>query len=185
MNRKILIPQGISALRLAALPLFLYFFGAGEQIGCIVVFGLAQVTDLIDGYAARRLHVASKKGAYFDAAVDFTFIMGIFAAFTYAGYYPTWLILAIAASFGQFLLTSQLSKKLYDPLGRYIGSTLYIGIGLTLLAPTPPIFTLVTIGFPAFAAASFATRIASFTANYLRSLLAQKNNLKQPQTNTV
>jgi phosphatidylglycerophosphate synthase len=185
MNKKILVPQGISALRLAALPLFLAFFAADTQIGCITVFGLAQITDLIDGYVARKLGVATKAGAYFDAAVDFTFIMGIFAAFTSAGYYPTWIMLLITASFAQFVLTSHLSKELYDPIGKYVGSVLYISIGLTLLAPTPPIFTLVTVGFPVFAAASFATRMASFANNYRKNLSTQKNNLKQPQKPTV
>jgi hypothetical protein len=59
-------------------------------------------------------------------------------------------------------------------LGKYIGSVLYIAIGLTLLFPIPPIFLLVEIGFPAYAFASFTTRTVSFTVNYRRSILLQK-----------
>ena len=178
MNKTTLIPSGISSLRLAALPLFLYFYSAGNPLACIVVFGLSQLTDLIDGYVARKLKVSSKAGAYFDAVTDFVFITGIFAAFTYSGYYPTWIIALIAASFAQFILSSLYSKKLYDPLGKYIGSVLYIAIGLTLLSPTPAVFTVVEIGFPAFAIASLVTRTVSLTANYRRSLLIQKANLQ-------
>ncbi|HSV50190.1 MAG TPA: CDP-alcohol phosphatidyltransferase family protein, partial [Candidatus Acidoferrales bacterium] len=90
MNKTALIPSGISSLRLAALPIFLYFYNAGNPLACIIVFGLSQLTDLIDGYVARKLRVTSKAGAYFDAVTDFVFITGIFAAFTYSGYYPTW-----------------------------------------------------------------------------------------------
>jgi phosphatidylglycerophosphate synthase len=181
MNVKTLVPSGISSLRLAALPLFLYFFSAGDMFLCIVVFGLSQITDLIDGYAARKLKVASRAGAYFDAVTDFVFITGIFAAFTISGYYPAWILGLIAATFAQFIASSLYAKKLYDPAGKYIGSVLYIAIGLTLLSPTPAIFTLVEVGFPAFAIASMVTRTASFTANYRRSLIMQRADLKRAE----
>jgi cardiolipin synthase len=87
MNKKALVPSSISSLRLAALPLFLYYYSTANPVACILIFGLAQITDLIDGFVARKLGVASKTGAYFDAIVDFTFITGIFAAFTLSGYY--------------------------------------------------------------------------------------------------
>ena len=185
MNKKALIPSGISSLRIAALPIFLYFFSMHAAVWCIVVFGLTQITDLIDGYVARKLGAASKAGAYFDAATDFVLITGIFFAFTVSGYYPGWILLLIAASFAQFILSSLCSKKLYDPLGKYIGSILYIAIGLTLLSPTTPIFILVEVGFPIWTLTSFATRIISFTADYRRTLLIQKTNLKQPRTQTA
>jgi phosphatidylglycerophosphate synthase len=174
MNIKFLIPSGISALRLAALPIFLYYFIAGNILACILVFGLSQVTDLIDGYAARKLHLASKTGAYFDVVTDFIFIAGIFAAFTISGYYPVWIMALIAASFAQFIVSSVYTKKLYDPLGKYIGSVLYIAIGLTLLSPSPVIFTIVQVGFTMFAITSFVTRTTSYAANYRNTMRLQK-----------
>jgi phosphatidylglycerophosphate synthase len=174
MNIKALVPSGISALRLIALPIFLYYFATGNPLMCIVVFGLSQVTDLIDGYAARKLKATSKAGAYFDVVTDFVFIAGIFTAFTLSGYYPAWIMAIIAASFGQFIISSIYTKKLYDPLGRYIGSVLYIAIGLTLLSPTPAIFTVVEVGFPMFAIASFVTRTASFAFSYRNNMRLQK-----------
>ena len=174
MDMKALVPSAISALRLVALPIFLYYFAAGNILACILVFGLSQVTDLIDGYAARKLHVASKAGAYFDVVTDFVFIAGIFAAFTLSGYYPVWIMALIAASFAQFIISSVYTKKFYDPLGKYIGSVLYIAIGLTLLSPTPVIFTVVEVGFPLFALTSFVNRTASYTVNYRRSMLLRK-----------
>lgn len=184
MNKKALFPSGISSLRLAALPIFLYFFGIGNPLLCIIIFGLAQATDLLDGYVARKLKVTSKAGAYFDAATDFVFITGIFGAFTYSGYYPTWIITLIAASFAQFIVSSLYSKKLYDPLGKYIGSVLYIAIGLTLLLPTPIIFTIVEIGFSIFAVTSFISRSASITVNYRHKVMLQEINLHTKAQNT-
>jgi CDP-diacylglycerol---glycerol-3-phosphate 3-phosphatidyltransferase len=174
MNLKAYVPSAVSALRLVALPIFLYCFSVGDILACILVFGLSQVTDLIDGYAARKLGVTSKVGAYFDVITDFIFITGIFTAFTLSGYYPAWIMALIAASFAQFIISSIYTKKLYDPLGRYIGSVLYIAIGLTLLSPTPIIFTVVEVGFPMFALTSFVTRTASFAVSYRSSMRLQK-----------
>lgn len=174
MNMKAFVPSAISALRLVALPIFLYYFSIGNIFACILVFGLSHVTDLFDGYAARKLHVASKAGAYFDVVTDFVFIAGIFAAFTLSGYYPIWIMALIAASFGQFIIFSIYTKKLYDPLGKYIGSVLYIAIGLTLLSPTPVVFTIVEVGFPLFAVTSFVNRTASYAVNYRNAIRLQK-----------
>lgn len=182
MNKKALVPSSISSLRLAALPLFLYYYSTANPVACILIFGLAQITDLIDGFVARKLGVASKTGAYFDAIVDFTFITGIFAAFTLSGYYPVWVMLLIVASFGQFIVLSCYTKKLYDPVGRYIGSVLYIAIGLTLLSPTPIIFALVEVGFPSFALISFVTHAIGLVANYRRTLLLRKAKLQISST---
>ena len=166
MNKIALIPSGISSLRIVALPIFLYYYSTNNLLLCVIVFGLSQVTDLIDGYVARKLNVASKAGAYFDAVTDVVFITGIFSAFTLNGYYPAWIMALIIASFGQFIISSHYSQKLYDPLGKYIGSVLYIAIGLTLLLPTPIIFTIVEIGFPIFVVTSFVSRSVSITVNY-------------------
>ena len=163
MNKKALIPSGISALRLAALPIFLYFFSNSAISLCFLVYGVAQATDLIDGYVARKLKIASKFGAYFDAITDFVFITGIFTAFTLSGYYPAWVLLLITASFGQFIASSLYTKKLYDPFGKYIGSVLYIAIGLTLLFPNESIFIFVQYTFGGFFFVSLGSRILSLT----------------------
>lgn len=184
MNVKAYVPSGISSLRLAALPIFLYYYSVGNLLLCTLIFGFSQVTDLIDGRVARKLKVVSKAGAYFDAVTDFIFIFGIFAAFTYSGYYPVWIMALIVASFGQFIVSSLYSKKLYDPLGKYIGSVLYIAIGLTLLSPTPLVFKVVEIGFPVFAVTSFITRTTGLAINHRHSMLLKSppisNQVGQP-----
>ncbi len=175
MNKIALIPSGISSLRLVTLPILLYYYSFNNLLFCIIIFGLSQITDLIDGYVARKLKVTSKAGAYFDAATDFIFITGIFAAFTFSGYYPAWIMAMIIASFGQFIISSYYSQKLYDPLGKYIGSVLYIAIGLTLLLPTPIIFAIVEIGVPTFAVTSFISRSFSMTLNFTTNFCFKKS----------
>ena len=87
MNKKALIPSGISALRLAALPLFFYLYNLSNIAACLALLVFCAATDYFDGYYARKLNVASKFGAYFDATTDFTLMIGIFAFFTFEGFY--------------------------------------------------------------------------------------------------
>ena len=174
MNKKAWIPSGLSSLRIIALPLFFYFFSTGAITICLLIFALAQLTDLIDGYVARKLKVTARFGAYFDAAADFALISGVFAAFIISNYYPVWMLLLIVLSFAQFIASSLYSKMLYDPLGKYIGSILYIAITLTLLSPTPAIFMIVEVVVPLFAITSFITRIISFSSIHKRAIIIEK-----------
>ena len=130
------------------------------------MFAFSALTDFLDGYLARKLKVNSKFGAYYDAITDFILVIGIFTIFSANGYYPIWLLLLITASFIQFLATSLYAKKLYDPVGRYIGSALYIGIVLTLLWPTQTTFTFVQYAFIGFFLLSLASRAMSLAKRH-------------------
>lgn len=185
MNPKALIPSGISSLRLLALPLFLYFNSLGATSLCIIVFALAAGTDLVDGFIARKLNVTSKAGAYFDAVTDFILVMGIFTAFTLNGYYPVWMLILIAASFSQFVLTGYFGKQLYDPLGKHIGSVLYIGITLTLLCPTAPVFCIVQLGVLTFTLTSFVTRTLGLAGITKKTLIDIQTKIRQTNPASV
>jgi phosphatidylglycerophosphate synthase len=163
MNKHLAIPTFISSLRIAALPLFIYLYNIGNVTSCLILMAFCAATDFLDGYLARKLNATSRFGAYYDAATDFTLMMGVFAVFYAVGYYPVWLLLLIAASFVQFLATSLYGKKLYDPVGKYLGSALYIGIALTLIWPTEAIFIFVQYAFVGFFLVSIASRIVSLT----------------------
>jgi len=129
------------------------------------LFSFAASTDLLDGFVARKLKVTSKMGAYYDALTDFVFIIGIYTFFFTKSFYPIWLLILITASFAQFLATSRYVKKLYDPIGRYVGSALYIGIVLTILFPTQAIFYFVQYAYVVFFLVSLASRSVSLTKN--------------------
>jgi phosphatidylglycerophosphate synthase len=159
MKKRQLGPALISFLRIVALPFFYYCYIIENTVGCLLVLVFCVATDYFDGFLARKLAVTSNFGGYFDATTDFIFTSGTFTIFTITGVYPVWLPLLIALSFTQFIVTSQLSKKVYDPIGRYIGSALYIGIALTLLYPMQMVFDFVQYAFIVFFLASLASRI--------------------------
>ncbi|MGD0450947.1 MAG: CDP-alcohol phosphatidyltransferase family protein [Candidatus Bathyarchaeia archaeon] len=161
MQKTILIPAIISSSRIAVLPLFFYFYNPANIAPCLVLLAFSASTDFFDGYVARKLGAASRFGAYYDATTDFVLVIGVFLFFTADGFYPIWLPLLIAISFVQFIVTSYYVKKVYDPIGKYIGSALYIGIVLTLVFPTQATYTFVQYAFVGFFLVSLGSRIAN------------------------
>ena len=162
MRKLAIIPLFVSSLRIIVLPLLIYLYAAGNLNLCLAVFFFAVTTDLLDGYIARRMNVSSKLGAYYDGITDFVLIIGIYAFFTLKNIYPIWLPLLIIAAFTQFLASSQYAKKLYDPIGRYTGSALYIGIALTIAFPRQAVFDFVQYAFIGFFVVSLLSRALSF-----------------------
>ena len=163
MQKLALIPMLISSLRIAALPLFFYVYNIGNDVACLGMLMFCAATDFLDGYIARKLNVTSNFGAYYDATTDFIFMFGIFLLFYGLGFYPIWLLLIITFAFIQFIITSYLANKLYDPVGRYLGSALYIGVVLTLFWPTEVVFAFVQYAFVGFFLFSITSRIISLT----------------------
>ena len=155
-------------MRIAVLPLFFYLFKTGNITSCLILLTFSAATDFFDGYLARRLQLTSRLGGYYDATTDFILVFGIFTIFSVQGYYPIWLLILISASFIQFLVTSLYAKKLYDPVGKYTGSALYIGIVLTLIFPVKAIFSFVEFAFLGFFLVSLGSRIVSLARKTIR-----------------
>ena len=67
------IPNQITLLRILLIPVFVlvfyYPFKWNSQIACLI-FTLAAVTDILDGYLARKLNQTSSLGAFLDPVAD-------------------------------------------------------------------------------------------------------------------
>jgi phosphatidylglycerophosphate synthase len=167
MQKSILIPAAVSSIRIAVLPLLFYLDNTGKIALCLAVFAAASFTDLADGFLARKLKVTTRFGAYFDSAIDFVFVMSIFAFFTLKDFYSFWLLLLITVAFAQFVGSSLYTKKLHDPIGRYTGSALYIGVVLTLVLPSQATFTFVEYAFLGFFLLSISSRALSIKSHQI------------------
>ena len=67
------IPNILSSLRLLGAVCLLLSDPAGAAFWAI--YGLCGVSDMADGYLARRLHAESKTGAVLDSVADICFVM--------------------------------------------------------------------------------------------------------------
>jgi len=157
------IPNAITTLRLVALPHLVYSFNHQITLVVYALFLFSIGTDLVDGYVARKLNSTSKLGAYLDVTVDFLFISGMYLAFTIKGLYSPWILLIIVSVFIQFILSNMyLKQTIYDPIGKYYGSLLLGGIGLTLLFSDQLVYSIVTFGILLSTSASLISRLTYF-----------------------
>jgi CDP-diacylglycerol--glycerol-3-phosphate 3-phosphatidyltransferase len=67
------LPILLTLLRIALIPVFVGVFFLsfpGVNLVCSALFGLAALTDWLDGYLARRLGQTSAFGAFLDPVAD-------------------------------------------------------------------------------------------------------------------
>jgi CDP-diacylglycerol--glycerol-3-phosphate 3-phosphatidyltransferase/cardiolipin synthase len=67
------LPTLLTLLRIALIPVFVGVFFLpfpGANLACTALFGLAALTDWMDGYLARRLGQTSPFGAFLDPVAD-------------------------------------------------------------------------------------------------------------------
>jgi cardiolipin synthase len=91
-NRVWTIPNVISMIRLAGVPLFLWLILGPEADGwALVVLMLSGVTDYLDGYLARKLNQTSKLGEILDPLADRLYILSTVIGFAVRDIIPIWL----------------------------------------------------------------------------------------------
>ena len=93
------LPNALTVVRLALIPVFCVLLlnaDGGKSWPAAIVFGVAGVTDQIDGYLARRWHVESAFGKFADPLADRLMIDAAVILLWHADRLP-WLALAIPA----------------------------------------------------------------------------------------
>jgi CDP-diacylglycerol--glycerol-3-phosphate 3-phosphatidyltransferase len=91
-DRLLTIPNALSALRLAGVPLFLWLLLGPQADGlALLVLMLSGITDYLDGKLARMLHQTSRLGTLLDPAADRLYIFATVLALTIRGIIPWWL----------------------------------------------------------------------------------------------
>jgi cardiolipin synthase len=92
------VPNLLSILRLALLPVFLWLvLGPREDGIAVLVLMALGITDYLDGYLARRLGQASRLGALLDPAVDRLYILAAVTGLGLRDVIPIWLALLLPA----------------------------------------------------------------------------------------
>lgn len=92
-DRIVTVPNLISIVRLAGVPLFLWFVLVTHQDGNAVwVLIAGGVSDWLDGKAARWLNQYSRLGEMLDPVADRLYILATLAAFLIRGIVPWWLV---------------------------------------------------------------------------------------------
>jgi cardiolipin synthase len=98
VDRILTVPNGITVVRLACIPLFLWLlFGDQRQTAAAVLLGALGATDWIDGFVARRYHQVSTVGKVLDPVADRVLVVTAVIAITVHGAVPVWFGVATLA----------------------------------------------------------------------------------------
>ena len=136
MNWTSIIPNLVTTSRIAMIPCILIQFKRGNYSTAILLFIAACVTDLLDGYAARKLKASTTIGAYLDSIADLLLIISLLTYFISVGTVSPLSMAFIGFMFLQFLITSVRGNLVYDPVGKYTGVMLFAVVLLLLICPT-------------------------------------------------
>jgi len=118
------IPNLLSILRLAGVPLFLWLLLGPEADGwALVVLAVSAITDWADGKLARMLNQYSRLGELLDPAADRLYIFATLVAFVIRGFIPWWVAgLLIGRDLILALAIPVLRRHGYGPLPvHYLG----------------------------------------------------------------
>ena len=94
------LPNGITIARIVMIPLFVYLAyeeGRAVAVAAVFVFGLASVSDMVDGYLARRHGTVSRAGKFLDPLADKLLVGAALFVLVDAHGFPLWAALVIAA----------------------------------------------------------------------------------------
>ena len=95
-NRRIInLPNAITLLRIGILPvLFLILLEPGEamSLAISILFILAALTDLLDGYVARRYNIVTRMGKLLDPIADKIIMSAALVLLIPVGRAPAWIV---------------------------------------------------------------------------------------------
>ena len=149
-DRQVLtLPNVISIVRLAGVPLFLWLILVPEADGwALAVLMLSGVSDYLDGYLARRLNQTSKVGAILDPVADRLYILSTVVGLAVRDIIPWWLAILLPArdlflwGLVPFLRTRGYSALPVHFLGKAATANLLYAFPLLLLGDGPGVLAL-------------------------------------------
>jgi cardiolipin synthase (CMP-forming) len=91
------IPNLITLARIILVPIVVWTIMSGEMLPAFSLFLTAGLSDAVDGFLAKRFHMASELGAYIDPLADKALIVSIYVALGIAGALPISLVILVVS----------------------------------------------------------------------------------------
>jgi cardiolipin synthase len=149
-DRILTVPNILSFLRLALVPVFLVLLVEGEDLAALAVLALSGFTDFLDGYLARRLNQVSKLGQLLDPAADRLYILAALLGLGWRDLIPLWLVVVIIARDVMLIALAAWLAKIghgafpVNWVGKWATACLFVGLPLLMLAAAFPATAVVT-----------------------------------------
>jgi cardiolipin synthase (CMP-forming) len=115
------LPTALTLLRIALAPGIVLFLVQGHVALALAVYVAAELSDVADGWLARRWHQVTRLGTMLDPIVDIAFNVLVFVGLRQAGMIPGWVLAAALLRYAILL---------------FGGAGLYVFVGPVTIHPT-------------------------------------------------
>ena len=142
VSRFAFVPNLITALRVLLVPVIVLAIVHGAWHRAAIWFAIAAFTDFLDGYSARRFHLASTTGQFLDPIADKILLVAVTLACAYAHRIPVWFVIVVVAR-DVLLVIGALAGMLFTSYRKYQPTQLgklstLLQIGVVMAAFTLP-----------------------------------------------
>lgn len=176
-DRIITIPNVLSFVRLALVPVFLLFLLDGQDIAALVTLAVSGFTDFLDGFLARRLGQVTRLGQLLDPAADRLYIIAAVLGLVMRELIPLWLVVAILARDVLLLVVALVLARAghgalpVNRVGKAATACLFIGLPVLMLAAAVP--AIESVAQPVGTAVAIVGAVLYWVAGlvYLRATL--------------
>ena len=139
-DRVLTVANGITAVRLLGLPLFVWLAAFERAYGmAFLTLVLVGTTDWVDGYVARRFDQVTKLGKLIDPLIDRAMLATAGITLLAIGFIPWWVVAAYVGRDVVLLVVGYVMFKGSNPnipvsnLGKFATACLLIGVPAFLL----------------------------------------------------
>jgi phosphatidylglycerophosphate synthase len=172
----------LTAMRVIFAPIIVWFILSDEVVAALCLYAAATITDVLDGYSARRSEKAASYGPTFDALADFTLV------------YSTMLALVIRGEAFWLLVVGLISIAYLIPvlgfISRKVGNLTIPHLDTSLLAiavhSTIMVYIIdwqyaeIVLGFAFLVALCYARKYVVFARSIQRTLADTRENQGHP-----
>lgn len=120
------LPNSLTLARIATIPIIVVLLYFPSRLACLLamlVFILASLTDLVDGFVARRWNIVTTVGKFLDPLADKLLIGAVLIMLVHLGWVEAWITIiivsrelivtglrAIAADYGMIIAADSFGK---------------------------------------------------------------------------
>ncbi|MET1051437.1 MAG: CDP-diacylglycerol--glycerol-3-phosphate 3-phosphatidyltransferase [Mycetocola sp.] len=143
-DRILTVPNLLSFLRLALVPVFLILLVEGQDIAALIVLAVSGFTDFLDGYIARRFNQVSRLGQLLDPAADRLYILAALLGLGWRDLVPLWLVIVIVARDVMLVVLAGILARIghsafpVNWVGKWATACLFVGLPLLMIAAAFP-----------------------------------------------
>jgi cardiolipin synthase len=94
-SRVLTVPNVLSFLRLALVPVFLWLIVDGYDAWALLVLAVSSLTDFLDGWIARRFNQMTRLGQLLDPAADRLYIFAALIGLAWRDLVPWWILVVV------------------------------------------------------------------------------------------